>query len=306
MTALDSTEETHAMKTAIRIAALALGSAAWLGALAGQLEPPGPVGPTDRVTLNGQATQPPFTITKPGSYVLTSDIRDCIPCDDLPTDGIIIAASDVTLDLNGFAVVGAPLNSLSGIVVQPGQTNVVVRNGVVRDWAVHGIDASAGQSVHVEGLRASDNGGSGIVVGLGGIVRASTASGNGGQGIVAAPGSVITECAATGNGADGLVATPTAVPSGSTISDSSARANGGSGILAGDGTTISGCSSSQNGAHGISTGLGCTIRSNTATTNAADGIRAFDSLVQGNTASFNSGSNINAAGSTVIENHVGP
>jgi parallel beta-helix repeat protein len=290
------------MRTAIHFAGLALTSAA----LAGQLEPPGPVGPTDRVTLNGQQVQPPYTITKPGSYVLTSDIRDCIPCDDLPTDGIIIAASDVTLDLNGFAVVGAPLNSLSGIVVQSGHSNIVIKNGVVRDWGIHGIDASAAQSCHVEGLRVSDNAGSGILVGTGGIVDASTASDNDGQGIVAAPGSVINACTATGNGQDGLVAVPTAVPSGSTIASSSARANGGSGILAGDGTTINGCSASQNGGHGISTGLGCTIRSNTATTNAGNGIHTFDSLVQGNTASFNSGSNINATSSTVIENHVGP
>ena len=272
---------------------------------AGQLEPPGPVMSTGRVTLNGQEIEPPHTISEPGSYRLTSDIRDCIPCDDLPTDGIIIAASDVTLDLNGFAVVGAPDNSLSGIVVLPGQSNVTIRNGVVRDWGDNGIDA-AGRNCQVENVRVSGNRGTGVLVGPGGTVRSTTVSDNDGQGIIVAPGSLVTRCVATENGQDGIVATPTAVPGGSTISSCSARLNGGSGILAGDGTTITGCASNQNAGHGISTGLGCTVRGNTVVTNAGDGIATFDSLVQGNTSGFNGGAGINATNSTVIENHVVP
>ncbi len=296
------------MTTATRIAS-ALLLTTCLGPatlLAGQLEPPGSVAPTDRVTLNGQEVEPPFTITKSGSYVLTSDIRDCLPCDDLPTDGIIIDADDVTLDMNGFALVGAPGNSLSGIVVRQGRTNVVIKNGVVRDWDDHGIDASAGRNARIDDMRVSDNGQNGILVGFGGVVRLSTVSTNDGQGIVVAPGSVVDRCVATENGSDGIVAIPTAVPSGSTISGSSARFNGGSGILAGDGTTITDCTSDQNAGHGISTGLGCTIRGNTVATNAGSGILTFESLVQSNTSSFNTGANISATNSTVIDNHVGP
>jgi hypothetical protein len=274
--------------------------------IAGQLEPPGPVMPTDRVTLNGQEIEPPHTITEPGSYVLTSDIRDCIPCDDLPTNGIIIAANDVTLDMNGFALVGAPGNSLSGIVVQNGLTNVVITNGVVRDWDGQGIDASGARNARLDNVRVSDNEGSGILLGFSGIVSFATASGNGGQGIAVAPGSLISHCTATGNLQDGLVATPTAVPNGSTISDSTARSNGGSGILAGDGTTIVDCNADLNGGHGISTGVGCTIRGNTVASNAGDGILTIDSLVHSNSSSFNTGANINATSSTVIDNHVGP
>ena len=134
----------------------------------------------------------------------------------------------------------------------------------------------------------------------------STASGNGGQGITVAPGSLISHCIATANILDGLVAIPTAVPAGSTISHSTARSNGGSGILAGDGTTIVDCNANLNGAHGISTGVGCTIRGNTVVTNAGDGILTFDSLLHSNSSSFNTGANINATSSTVIDNHVGP
>lgn len=273
---------------------------------AGQLEPPGPVAPTDRVTLNGQQIEPPHAITEPGSYVLTSDIRDCLPCDDAPTDGIIIEASDVTLDLNGFAIVGAPGNSLSGVVVQAGHSNVVITNGVVRDWDGDGINADSAPGTRVEQVRVSNNGGDGIVVSGGGIVSSCTAADNGGQGIVAGPASVITRCTATGNGADGIVAVPTAVPRGSTISHCGSSGNGGAGIMAGDGTTITDCAVSVNGGHGISTGLGCSIRGNTSTTNSGDGIHTYESLVMGNTSTFNTGANINATDSTVIDNHVGP
>jgi len=275
-------------------------------ALGGQLEPPGPVMPTDRVTVNGQQIEPPHTITEPGSYVLTSDIRDCLPCDDLPTDGIVIAASDVTLDLNGFAVVGAPGNSLSGIVVEPGRANVAIRNGVVRDWDGNGIDASSSRGVRVEGVRVANNGGTGILAGIGGIVEGSTAADNQGQGINVAPGSLVSHCTALGNGQDGIVAQPTAVPAGSTITDCAVRTNGGSGIMTGDGTTIANSSSHLNAMHGISTGVGCTIRGNTVATNGGDGILTFDSLVHSNTSSFNTGAAINATASTLIDNHVGP
>jgi len=273
---------------------------------AGQLEPPGPVAPTDRVTLNGQQFEPPHTITEPGSYVLTSDIRDCLPCDDAPSDGIIIDASDVTLDLNGFAIVGAPGNSLSGVVVQEGHSNVVITNGVIRDWDGDGIDAGSASGARIEQVRVLNNGGDGIVVSGGGIVRSCTATDNGGQGIVAGPASVIAHCTATGNGADGIVAIPTAVPRGSTISHCGSSGNGGAGIMTGDGTTITDCAVSTNGSHGISTGLGCTIRGNTTTGNAGDGIHVYESLVIGNTSTFNTGASINATDSTVIDNHVNP
>src|SRR5262245_5129115 len=72
----------------------------------------------------------PVTIAAPGSYFLTSNI------DVAREPGIIIRASNVTLDLNGFTISGN-LDNL-GVVTSGNTLNVVVRNGTIRNF-VHGI-----------------------------------------------------------------------------------------------------------------------------------------------------------------------
>jgi parallel beta-helix repeat protein len=77
----------------------------------------------------------PVTISQRGSYRLTSNLT--VPSGP---NGIHITADDVTLDLNGFAIVGngcsgTPLvcaGSASGVVAQDIRTGVTVMNGTVR------------------------------------------------------------------------------------------------------------------------------------------------------------------------------
>src|SRR5262245_41804718 len=110
------------MPLSSRVALLALAVAAGAGAsLAGPLDPPsGPVAPTmkpldqvePRTAINavntpGDATAV-FRITQPGSYYLTGNVAGV-----LNRSGIAVSAADVTIDLNGFAVLGAP-GSLAG------------------------------------------------------------------------------------------------------------------------------------------------------------------------------------------------
>ena len=55
------------------LVAAAVATVLWVSA--GDLDPPpGVIQPTDRVQLNGQAITLPYTISAPGSYVLTSDL----------------------------------------------------------------------------------------------------------------------------------------------------------------------------------------------------------------------------------------
>src|SRR5437762_605503 len=95
------------------ICATILLAGAWF-ASAGNLNPPaGPVAPTGktlteiepRTAVNAVNTPPSatslFTITQPGSYYLTGNIQGVATM-----DGVEIDASGVTLDLNGFALVG--------------------------------------------------------------------------------------------------------------------------------------------------------------------------------------------------------
>jgi len=104
--------------------------------LAGPLNPPaGPVastpGPEPRIAINAvntpgdnDATPSTFKITQPGSYYLAGNLVGAVG-----KDGIEIAASNVTIDLNGFVLSAA--NSNSGIVAQQALRGLVIRNGVI-------------------------------------------------------------------------------------------------------------------------------------------------------------------------------
>lgn len=124
-------------------------------AQAGPIDPPaGPVGPSGR-TLDEIYNKVPgangsgdgriaipggtsvVTISQPGSYVLTGNIT--VPL----IKGIIIAASDVTLDLNGFTVSSAQIGPGASLSISANQTDIVVRNGTFKG-NTNGVDISSG------------------------------------------------------------------------------------------------------------------------------------------------------------------
>src|SRR5262245_55770110 len=79
----------------------------------------------------------PFTINQPGSYYLTGNLT----ASAAGANGINIEASDVTLDLAGFALSGLGGAGGDGVNVFVLVTNVTVRNGTVRGWGGRGVDA---------------------------------------------------------------------------------------------------------------------------------------------------------------------
>ena len=127
----------------------------------------------------------PFTITQPGSYVLTSDL-------DVPaaTTGLIIKAPDVTLDLNGFTIEGSHACSLGGcsagaefgifaLGVQVVRT--VVRNGSVRGFGAACVFVF--RDSHVSDLGVSSCGLTGIAAGDGSLVERNRVHDVGGKGL---------------------------------------------------------------------------------------------------------------------------
>ncbi|MCC6323156.1 MAG: hypothetical protein IT438_17160 [Phycisphaerales bacterium] len=127
--------------TALLGLSILLCAAAWLPA--GPLDPPGgavsstyktltevePRIPISLATTPGDADSL-FRITSPGSYYLTGNITGVIG-----KHGIEIAAGEVTIDLNGFALSGvAGMGAFSGIIMSTGinQPNITIRNGTVR------------------------------------------------------------------------------------------------------------------------------------------------------------------------------
>ena len=270
-------------------AALALGaglSARVAPLVAGPHSPPfGPVAPTYKTLAEVEpripvsaATTPGdsnsvYRITQAGAYYLTASVKGVAN-----RHGIEIAVSGVHLDLNGFAVIGAP-NSLNGINVEAFVPNVTVRNGSILEWGGSGIVLrSDGGSVR--DVLSSDNGVFGVSLdgSFGATVTGCNAVFNGqsgdGGGIRAGTGAVGAECAA--------------------------QANVGPGVTIASGV-IRGCSASSNGGEGIVLGAGvaeaCVLRSNTL---AGIRISDFDARVTGCTITNNGASGINAAQSAGI------
>lgn len=218
-------------------------------ASAGQLNPPaGPINPTGPTTLNQQdiGAGPLFNITTSGSYILTSDI---VAPAGYTGDGIVIDAGadgTVTLDLNGFAVVGVAGSGIGINVPCCNLTNVVIRNGYVRSWGSHGIDAWSSVA-RIERITAIGNGGWGISSAAGAgdssahiISCEARANGSGVNltGGIHGQTSIIVDCLAKGNFGDGIRGN-------GSITGCVADLNMGDGIEAGD-SLIQGNSSTGN------------------------------------------------------------
>ena len=117
----------------------------------------------------------PVNITQPGSYRLSSNL--IVPNEN--TTAIQITASHVTLDLNGFAILG-PTNCAGGTLPcagtgtgngintggsnAPDQFNITIRNGTIQGMGGDGVHLE-GDSHLVEYLHVRSNGGNGIFIG---------------------------------------------------------------------------------------------------------------------------------------------
>jgi parallel beta-helix repeat protein len=262
----------------------------------GRLTPSGPPAPMMKTleqieprTIVNEANTPGdgsavFNITNPGSYYLTNNVLGVAA-----RNGITISTNNVTLDLNGFAVAGIPF-SFNGVRISSARTNICVRNGVVCNWGVSGIEGSgsAYNSQFID-LRISVNGQYGLHGGLSSLVRGCVIHDSGNNGINVGTGSTVEECAVT------LSGNPIAA----------------SGIVVGDGSMVRGCASVTNAQHGITNGQSCVIKDCTVTGNTLDGINAGNgSTISDCAALFNDRNGLAAAstctlrGSTAIGNQV--
>ena len=121
------------------------------------------------------------------------------------SDGVVVGADNVTVDLKGFTLRGDLSNGHFGIDDQAGFDQLTVKNGVVRNFAV-GVEANTGDKVAVSNLVASGNTAYGIAI-IGDVakVQSATAAGNGLDGIlVSGDNASIQTSASTGNGRHGI------------------------------------------------------------------------------------------------------
>ena len=181
----------------------------------GSLTPPGPPGPTmksldqldaklERRTPVDAAHTPGdnfnlFIISQPGSYYFTTNIL----CAN-GKDGIEIVTNNITIDLNGFTLLGNVNAHFGYGIYIPNSggllTNVVIRNGIISSWAGNGYTAVAsfGQYVTLERLILSLND-YGVFCTGSTVIRNCTVSGNNNDGIHAAA----SDCLIVGNTCSG-------------------------------------------------------------------------------------------------------
>ncbi len=310
----------------------------------GPLTPPGAPAPTmktldqiePRTPVN--ATRTPgdadsvYRISQPGSYYLTTNLNGTVG-----EHVIQIDASNVTLDLCGFRILGNS-GGLDGINVNGPQGNITIKNGSIRTCGDDGIDAVSADTVRIQDLTCRNNDGDGIVVGpdsilincivahnLGNGINAGdnstlnncVARENAGVGLDVDENSTITGCVARANGGHGMSTGANCVVTGSTfqlnggngltadldssVSDCAARENSSSGISASTGATVRGCTSRFNGTIGINVGDHSTVVNCSVSTNGADGIFANSySTVKDCSASKNGGDGIQVESHSIV------
>lgn len=275
------------LRTAVALSVCLPFSAATV--LAGPLIPPvGPVattpGPEPRIAVN--ATNTPgdansvFKITQPGSYYLAGNVTG-----EAAKHGVEISASNVSVDLNGFALLGVA-GSLDGIATEGLRSGLIVRNGTVSGWGSDGVNLTTGGIASdsiVEGVIASDNGEIGILVNARALVRGCLVRANGEDGLSAATTCLVIECAA--------------------------RANGGDGISGASQSMITHCSSTANAGDRIEVNNACAVRDSLCDTNGfmgdGAGIHALsnDNRIEGNNCTRNDrGIDVDTAGNIILRN----
>jgi len=212
----------------------------------------------DQVEARIPITQIPYTCEVAGaSYYLTGDMTGIAG-----SHGILISASDVTLDLNGFTLYGDSGSGSAGISGAPDADNLRIFNGSVRDWGAtfYGVDC-AGEYVAVSGVRAFNNGG----------------------GIMLSDNSSAVDCVAANNSSAGII-----LRHNGRVENCVAVSNGWHGIYGWKSNVVRNCKASQNSSSGIELQGGGQMTDNTSLNNGTglritlSGTYVAGNIVKGN------------------------
>ena len=266
----------------LSIALLIAGLAASSAFAQGSLNPPGAPAPTmkslDQIEARVPISALPFTIAASGSYYLTTNLTGVSGLNGI---SIGFNVNDVTVDLNGFTLIGVP-GSLHGITSSG--SRITVMNGIVRNWGSDGVNCAPDQNNVFKNLLAISNGITGLDIGTRGLVENCQAEANATHGIAVAGGSIVRNCLANHNGNIGINCYNTG--------------------SVGSSATVTGCAAAQNSI-GISIGANSFVSENNLLNNSFAGVNAnFNgSRIEYNNFAFNyNGINTPAATNVIVRN----
>ena len=238
--------ETKERRTNVVVSLLVLAGLVVFGltAIGGDLEPTAPPGSTmktldevePRIPIPASATPvAPFYINNPGSYYLTGDRT-------ASSNGIVVEANDVTIDLMGYTLKGPGSGNNVGIHIDR-RRNVEICNGTVRSFGLEGVYGVRldDREHRVIGVRAVSNGRCGIRL--------------------SGKGHLIKDCSAAENGDHGI---HVGFGYGCTVTGNTCYDNDGRGIWADDGCTVTGNTAYGNTNYGIYAYRYCLVDQNTA------------------------------------------
>jgi hypothetical protein len=157
----------------------------------------------DQVEPRTPVSSIPITLSQPGSYYLTTNLTQTVN-----GGGIILNNHNITLDLNGFSLIGTNGPAVSiGVAVPSTRTNIVIRNGAVRNWNIGISLQGVSAGVILENLRVLANSSDGLSLAAGTLVSHCVVHRNGGHGILLGGGeNLVRDCQITENGLDGVKA----------------------------------------------------------------------------------------------------
>ena len=164
--------------------------------------------------FDGDTAGFPVQITSPGSYRLTSDLDVRSLSSPQNRDAIAISSNNVSLDLNGFSLIGpvscsgatptcSPLGSGIGIVGTTLIRNITIENGAIVGFGEDGININ-GSPILIRDMQINNNSDAGIVAISGGRFLDNDISGNGGIGIDTSNTGLILNSRFSNNGAEGV------------------------------------------------------------------------------------------------------
>lgn len=213
-------------------------------------------------------------ITQSGSYYLSDNL---VVSNSI---GIIITASDVTLDLNGFRIIKTGGQSGQAIYVS-GIRNITIKNGNIQEFEdgiyMYGSDGLyPTKGARLENINISRCTGYGLFVGaMSKVINCHFSEISGSAALFAAANSSIQNCTAdNSSGGDGFH-----LLAGAKISDCSAINSRDDGFNASSNSIFNACTATDNGDDGFEVGSGASVTKCNASRNTGNGFNGNNESV---------------------------